>query len=57
MRWIHSCGGTDGMILINTSFMNQVTDGSVEPLEAYMKAANKTAFAHFLKPCDLEGGH
>jgi hypothetical protein len=34
-----------------------VTDGSVEPLEAYMKAANKASFAHFLKPGDLEGGH
>jgi len=57
MRWSHSCGGTDGMILTNTSLMNRVTDGSVEPLEAYMKTANKAAFAHFLKPGDLEGGH
>jgi hypothetical protein len=45
------------MILTNTSLMNRVTDGSVEPLEAYMKTANKAAFAHFLKPGDLEGGH
>jgi len=45
------------MILIDTSLMNRVKDGSVEPLEAYMKAANKAAFAHFLKPGDLERGH
>jgi|GEM_PF-3333493 twitching motility protein PilT len=57
MRWSHSCGGTDGMTLINTSPMNRVTDGSVEPLDAYMKGANKAAIAHFPKPVDLEGGH
>jgi hypothetical protein len=45
------------MMLINTSLMNQVKEGSVAPLEAYMKAANKAAFAHFLKPGDLERGH
>jgi twitching motility protein PilT len=37
--------------------MARIKDGSIEPKEAYMKAANKAAFASLLKPGDLESGH
>ena len=43
---------------MDTSLMNRVKDGTIEPREAYMKAANKAAFAGLLKPGDLEdSGH
>jgi twitching motility protein PilT len=45
----------DGMITMDASLMNRVKDGSVEPKEAYMKAANKGLFAPLLKPGDLDG--
>jgi twitching motility protein PilT len=57
IRQIIESGGADGMVLMDTSLMNRVKDGTIEPLEAYMKAANKAAFAPLLKPGDLEGGH
>jgi hypothetical protein len=54
IRQIIESGGSDGMILMDTSLMNRVKDGTIEPKEAYMKAANKAAFAPLLKPGDLE---
>jgi len=53
---IESSGG-DGMITMDNSLMNRVKEGSIEPKEAYMKAANKALFASLLKPGDLDGGH
>jgi twitching motility protein PilT len=50
-------GGADGMIAMDISLMNRVKDGTIEPKEAYMKAANKAPFAQLLQPGDLEGGH
>src|SRR5476651_1528359 len=57
IRQIIESGGADGMVLMDTSLMNRIKDGTIEPLEAYMKAANKAAFAGLLKPGDLDGGH
>jgi twitching motility protein PilT len=54
IRQIIESGGADGMILMDTSLMNRIKDGTIEPREAYMKAANKAAFAGLLKPGDLE---
>jgi twitching motility protein PilT len=56
IRQIIESGGADGMILMDTSLMNRIKDGSIEAKEAYMKAANKAAFASLLKPGDLEAG-
>src|SRR3954468_12257921 len=53
---IESSGG-EGMITMDTSLMNRVKDNTIEPKEAYMKAANKATFAPLLQPGDLEGGH
>jgi len=53
---IESSGG-DGMVTMDNSLMTRVKDGTIEPKEAYMKAANKAAFAPLLKPGDLDGGH
>ena len=50
-------GGAEGMILMDTSLMNRVKDGTIEAKEAYMKAANKAAFASLLKPGDLDAEH
>ena len=50
-------GGADGMITMDQSLLARVQDGSIEPKEAYLKAANKPPFAALLKPGDLEGGH
>jgi len=54
IRQIIESGGTDGMILMDTSLMNRLKDGTIEPKEAYFKAANKAAFAPLLKPGDLD---
>jgi twitching motility protein PilT len=54
IRQIIESGGSDGMILMDTSLMNRVKDGTIEPREAYMKAANKAAFTSLLKPGDLD---
>src|SRR5471032_1734275 len=43
IRQIIESGGADGMVLMDTSLMNRVKDGTIEPREAYMKAANKAA--------------
>jgi twitching motility protein PilT len=50
-------GGADGMITMDVSLMNRIKDGTIEPKEAYMKAAVKAPFAALLKPGDLDGGH
>jgi twitching motility protein PilT len=55
IRQIIESGGADGMILMDTSLMNRVKDGTIDAKEAYMKSANKAAFAGLLKPGDLEG--
>jgi twitching motility protein PilT len=57
IRQIIESGGADGMILMDTSLMNRVKDGTIEAREAYMKAANKAAFTSLLKPGDLELDH
>jgi twitching motility protein PilT len=45
------------MILMDTSLMNRVKDGTIEPKEAYMKAATKAAFAGPPQAGDLDGEH
>jgi len=50
-------GGADGMITMDNSLMNRIKDGSIEPKEGYMKAANKAMFAPLLKPGDLDEPH
>jgi twitching motility protein PilT len=57
IRSIIESGTADGMITMDNSLMARVKDGTVEPKEAYMKAANKALFATLLKPGDLDGGH
>src|ERR1700690_542029 len=59
IRQIIESGGSDGMILMDTSLMNRLKDGTIEAREAYMKAANKAAFVSLLKPGDLDidAGH
>ncbi|MDO8540793.1 MAG: type IV pilus twitching motility protein PilT [Opitutaceae bacterium] len=57
IKSIIESGGADGMITMDNSLMNRVKDGTVEPKEAYMKAANKSAFAPLLQPGDLDAGH
>src|SRR3954469_13535611 len=57
IRAIIESGGNDGMVTMDYSLMARVKEGSVEPKEAYMKAANKALFAPLLKPGDLDGGH
>jgi twitching motility protein PilT len=57
IKSIIESGGSDGMITMDNSLMNRIKDGTIEPKEAYMKAANKATFASLLKPGDLEAGH
>ena len=57
IKSIIESSGADGMITMDNSLMNRVKDGTIEAKEAYMKAANKAAFAPLLKPGDLDGGH
>jgi len=57
IKTIIESGGADGMITMDNSLMARVKDGTVEPKEAYMKAANKALFAPLLQPGDLDGGH
>ena len=57
IRAIIEGGGADGMITMDQSLLARVQDGSIAPVEAYMKAANKAPFAALLKPGDLDGGH
>jgi twitching motility protein PilT len=57
IKSIIESGSADGMITMDNSLMARVKDGTIEPKEAYMKAANKALFAPLLKPGDLDGGH
>ena len=57
IKSIIESGGADGMVTMDTSLLNLIKDGTIEAKEAYMKAANKAAFAGMLKPGDLDGGH
>jgi len=57
IKAIIESGFADGMVTMDFSLMARVKDGTIEPKEAYMKAANKATFAPLLKPGDLEGGH
>jgi twitching motility protein PilT len=57
IKSIIESGGADGMITMDNSLMGRVKDGSIEPKEAYMKAALKATFAPLLKPGELESGH
>ena len=57
IRAIIEGSGSDGMVLMDTSLMNRMKDGTIEAKEAYMKASNKAAFASFLKPGDLDAEH
>ncbi|MFA5265053.1 MAG: type IV pilus twitching motility protein PilT [Opitutaceae bacterium] len=57
IKSIIESGGADGMISMDLSLMNRVKDGSIDPKEAYMKAATKATFAPLLPPGALDGGH
>jgi twitching motility protein PilT len=57
IKSIIESGGADGMITMDNSLMARVKEGTIEPKEAYMKAALKATFAPLLKPGDLDGGH
>ncbi len=57
IKSIIESGGADGMVTMDNSLMARVKDGTIEPKEAYMKAAVKATFASMLKPGDLDGGH
>jgi twitching motility protein PilT len=54
IRAIIEGSGSEGMVLMDTSLMNRIKDGTIDPKEAYMKAANKAVFAPLLKPGDLD---
>ncbi len=55
IRAIIESGGADGMCTMDNSLMARVKDTTIEPKEAYMKAANKALFAPLLQPGDLDG--
>ena len=57
IRAIIESGQTDGMITMDNSLMARVKDRTIEPREAYMKAANKSLFASMILPGELDGGH
>jgi twitching motility protein PilT len=59
IRAIIEGSGSEGMVLMDSSLMARIKDGTIEPKEAYMKASNKAVFAPLLKPGDLdtEGPH
>jgi twitching motility protein PilT len=57
IKSIIESGGADGMITMDNSLMARVKEGTIEPKEAYMKAALKATFAPLLKPGDLDSGH
>ena len=50
-------GGADGMTTMDQSLLARVKDGTIAPVEAYMKAANKAPFAALLQPGDLDAPH
>src|ERR1041384_7131324 len=55
IKSIIESGGNDGMITMDNSLMARVKDGTIEPKEAYMKAANKALFTPLLKPGEEPG--
>jgi len=57
IRAIIEGGSNDGMVTMDHSLLARIKDGSIEPKEAYMKAANKALFEPLLKPGDLETAH
>ena len=57
IKQIIESGFADGMVTMDHSLMARVKDGTIEPKEAYMKAAIKATFAPLLKPGDLDGSH
>jgi twitching motility protein PilT len=57
LKSIIESSGAEGMITMDNSLLSRVKDGTIEPIEAYLKAANKAVFAPLLKPGDLDGGH
>jgi twitching motility protein PilT len=57
IRAIIENGRADGMTTMDHSLMARVKDNTIRPVEAYMKAADKSLFAGMLKPGDLDGGH
>ena len=57
IKSIIESNGNDGMVTMDNSLLNRVKDGTIEPKEAYMKAAVKSQFTALLKPGDLDGGH
>jgi len=57
IKAIIESGGADGMVTMDNSLLARIKDGTIEPKEAYMKAANKATFAPLLQPGDLDGGH
>jgi twitching motility protein PilT len=57
IKTIIESGGGDGMVTMDNSLMARVKDGTIEPKEAYMKAAIKATFVPLLQPGDLDGGH
>ena len=57
IRAIIESGTNDGMVTMDNSLMARVKDGTIEPKEAYMKAANKSLFERMILPGDLDGRH
>ena len=57
IRAIIESGSNDGMITMDNSLMARVKDRTIEPREAYMKAANKALFAPMILPSEIDGGH
>jgi twitching motility protein PilT len=57
IKTIIEAGSVDGMVTMDGSLMARVKDGTIEPKEAYMKAANKALFATLLSPGELDAGH
>ncbi len=57
IRAIIESGGADGMTTMDQSLMARLKDGSISAQEAYMKAAEKGAFAALLKPGEVPGAH
>jgi twitching motility protein PilT len=57
IRAIIEGGSSEGMVTMDNSLLARIKDGSIEPKEAYMKAANKALFEPLLKPGDLATAH
>src|SRR5690606_23988247 len=57
VKSIIESGSADGMVRMDNSLMARIKDGTIEPLEADMKAANQAVFAPLLEPGDLDAAH